>query len=165
MLKGASRYINVFVTVHKQDPSLFSKVPTDETIFNCIRSLASSVPTTKWRLDVYLFFWLFMYSNIYAILVRTDRGVSLDIIVCYCVELRVDFIHIFPWWRHKMETFSALLAFVRAIHRWPVDSPHKGQWRGALMCWWSASQQWLSKQWRHRWFETPSRSLWRRWYV
>ena len=23
--------------------------------------------------------------------------------------------------------------FVRGIHRWPVSSPHKGQWRGALM--------------------------------
>ena len=23
--------------------------------------------------------------------------------------------------------------FVRGIHRWPVNSPHKGQWRGALM--------------------------------
>ena len=23
--------------------------------------------------------------------------------------------------------------FVRGIHRWPMNSPHKGQWRGALM--------------------------------
>ena len=38
-----------------------------------------------------------------------------------------------PWWSHQMETFSALLAFVRVIHRWPVNSSHKGQWRGALM--------------------------------
>ena len=38
-----------------------------------------------------------------------------------------------PWWRHQMETFSASLAFVRGIHRSPVNSPHKGQWRGALM--------------------------------
>ena len=37
------------------------------------------------------------------------------------------------WWRHQMETFSASLAFVREIHRVPVNSPHKGQWRGALM--------------------------------
>ena len=29
------------------------------------------------------------------------------------------------WWRHQMETFSALLAFVRGIHRSP--------WRGVLM--------------------------------
>ena len=32
-----------------------------------------------------------------------------------------------------METFSSLLALVRGIHRLPVESPHKDQWRGALM--------------------------------
>ena len=37
------------------------------------------------------------------------------------------------WWRHQMETFSALLAFVRGIHRPPVNSSHKGQWCRALM--------------------------------
>ena len=36
------------------------------------------------------------------------------------------------WWRHQMETFSALLA-LWAGHRSPVSYPHKGQWRGALM--------------------------------
>ena len=44
------------------------------------------------------------------------------------------------WWRHQMEPFSALWPFVRGIHRSPVNSPHKGQWRGALMfsliCFW-----------------------------
>ena len=38
-----------------------------------------------------------------------------------------------PWWRHQMETFSRYWPFVRGIHRSPVNSPHKGQWRGALM--------------------------------
>ena len=38
------------------------------------------------------------------------------------------------WWRHQMETFPRNWPFVRAIHRSPVNSPHKGQWRGALMC-------------------------------
>ena len=36
-------------------------------------------------------------------------------------------------WRHQMETFSALLAFCGGIHRSPVTSPYKGQWRGDLM--------------------------------
>ena len=40
---------------------------------------------------------------------------------------------LYIWGRHQMETFSALLAFVRTIHRSPVNSPHKGQWRGTLM--------------------------------
>ena len=38
------------------------------------------------------------------------------------------------WWSHQTETFSALLAIcVWGIHRFPVNSPHKGQWRRALM--------------------------------
>ena len=37
------------------------------------------------------------------------------------------------WWRHQMETFSALLASVRGIDRSPVSSPHKSRWRGTLM--------------------------------
>ena len=37
------------------------------------------------------------------------------------------------WWRHHMENFPRYWPFVRGIHRSPVNSPHKGQWRGALM--------------------------------
>ena len=32
-----------------------------------------------------------------------------------------------------METFLRYWPFVKGIHRSPVNSPHKGQWRGALM--------------------------------
>ena len=42
--------------------------------------------------------------------------------------------HMKPWWRHQMETFfSHYWPFVWGIHRSPVNSPHRGQWRGALM--------------------------------
>ena len=37
------------------------------------------------------------------------------------------------WWRHQMETFSALLALCAGISPVLVNSPHKGQWRGTLM--------------------------------
>ena len=37
------------------------------------------------------------------------------------------------WWRHQMETFSALLALCAGNSPVPVNSPHKGQWRGTLM--------------------------------
>ena len=37
------------------------------------------------------------------------------------------------WWRHQMENCPRYWPFVRGIHRSPVNSPHKGQWRGALM--------------------------------
>ena len=61
-------------------------------------------------------------------------------------------------WRH----FPRYWPFVRWIHRSPVNSPHKGQWRGALMfsliC---ALNKRLSKQSWGWWFQTPSCSLWR----
>ena len=37
------------------------------------------------------------------------------------------------WWRHQMEHFPRYWPFVRGIHRSPVNSPHKVQWRGSLM--------------------------------
>ena len=63
--------------------------------------------------------------------------------------LHVSWRPIRAWWRHQMEKISAALAFVRGIHRSsvnhrsPVNFPHKGQWRGALMfsliCVWTNS--------------------------
>ena len=66
------------------------------------------------------------------------------------------------WWRHQMETFSALLALCAGTHRSPVNSPHKGQWRGSLMGFFHLClNKRLSKPSSGWWFETPSRSLWR----
>ena len=51
---------------------------------------------------------------------------------------------------------------VRGIHRSPVNSPRKGQWRWALIfsliC--ARTNSWVNKS-KRRWFETLSRSLWR----
>ena len=33
----------------------------------------------------------------------------------------------------KWKKFPRYWPFARGIHRWPVNSPHKGQWRGTLM--------------------------------
>ena len=38
-------------------------------------------------------------------------------------------------WKH----FPRFWPFVRGIHRSPVNSPHKGQWRGTLIFLWSAT--------------------------
>ena len=37
------------------------------------------------------------------------------------------------WWRHQMETFSALLTICAGNSPVPVNSQHKGQWHGAFM--------------------------------
>ena len=61
-------------------------------------------------------------------------------------------------WNH----FQRYWPYVWGIHQSPVNSPHKGQWRGALIyslrC---ALNKQLSKQSWGWWSETPSRSLWR----
>ena len=41
--------------------------------------------------------------------------------------------HQCSWWRHQTKHFPRYWPFVRRIHRSPVNSPHKGQWRGALI--------------------------------
>ena len=41
--------------------------------------------------------------------------------------------HQFPWWRHQMETFLALLAICAGNSPVPGEFPHKYQWRGGLM--------------------------------
>ena len=56
------------------------------------------------------------------------------------------------------KTFSALLSFVWSS----VNSPYKGQWRGALMFFfYLCLNKPLSKQSKRWWFEMPSHSLWR----
>ena len=62
-------------------------------------------------------------------------------------------------WKH----FPRNWPFVRGIHQSPVNSPHKGQWHGALMfsliCVWI--NDWVYKQSWGWWFETLSRPSWR----
>ena len=57
-------------------------------------------------------------------------------------------------WKHLPRFWP----FVRGIHRSRANSPHKGQWRGALML---HLNKRLRKQWWGWWFETPSLPLWR----
>ena len=78
-----------------------------------------------------------------------------------------------PWWRGavgshddviKWKHFPRYWSLVRGIRRSPVNYPHKGQWRGALVFFFYLRlNKRLSK---HSWgwrLEMISRSLWRRW--
>ena len=60
-------------------------------------------------------------------------------------------------WKH----FPRYWPFVRGIHWSPVNSPHKDQWRGALMfsLIYGLNKQ-LNKQSWGRWFDMPTCSLW-----
>ena len=61
-----------------------------------------------------------------------------------------------------MKHFLRYWPFVRRILWSSANSPHKGQWRGACMFFYLRLNKRLHKQPSRRWFETPSRSLWRR---
>ena len=61
----------------------------------------------------------------------------------------------------KRKYFPRYWPFVLRIHWSPVNSPHKGQWRGALIFFYLRLNKRLGKQSRRWWFETPSFSLWR----
>ena len=59
-------------------------------------------------------------------------------------------------WKH----FPRYWPFVRGIHRLPVNSPHKGQWRGVLIFFDLRLNKQLSKRSWGWWFGTPSHALW-----
>ena len=68
----------------------------------------------------------------------------------------------YPWWRHQMETFAALLVLCEG------NSPVTGEFLSQRPVMWSFDvffdlrlNKWLSKQSWGWWFETQSRSLWR----
>ena len=70
---------------------------------------------------------------------NSNRNKTCKILRCFSTEMReaagtTDSLHgnkTHTWWRHHMETFSVLLAICAGNS--PVNSPHKDQWRGALM--------------------------------
>ena len=54
------------------------------------------------------------FSQITLVLSKSDKlPTSLAVKITY-------------WWRHGMEKLSYYWPFVRGIHRWTMDSPHKG---------------------------------------
>ena len=61
--------------------------------------------------------------------------------VFYGLKSIYHILSMLPWWRHQIETFSALLALCEGNHRWPVASRHKSQLRGALVGFLCAREQ------------------------
>ena len=56
------------------------------------------------------------------------RTATLQVLVSYHLKLKIIHDDVIEW-KH----FLRYWPFVQGIHRSPVNSPHKGQWRGALM--------------------------------
>ena len=67
-----------------------------------------------------------------------------------------------PWWRHEMETFSALLALCEGTSPVTGEFPSQRPVSRSFGDFFDLRlNKRLSQQSRRLWFETPSRSLWR----
>ena len=59
--------------------------------------------------------------------------VIMGVIVSQITSLMIVYSTIYSSADQRKHQSSTSLAFVWGIRRWPVNSPHKGQWSGALM--------------------------------
>ena len=83
-----------------------------------------------------------------------------------CYEAPISMMTSWPhlsWWRHQIETFSALLALCAGNSPVPAEFPaQRSVTRSFDVFFDLRPNKRLSKQSRGWWFETPSRLLWRR---
>ena len=101
-------------------------------------------------------------------IVRKKTG---EIVLSCCLICRHWWHRMVPLWKYpllprddviKRKHFPRYWPFVWGNYQSPVNSPHKGQWRGALM--FSLICAWINGWVNHHEagdFETPSWSLWR----
>ena len=116
-------------------------------MFQYVPSLGGNRPHCRSRTCVLSRLWLFQ------IFIRDDGRV-----------LAKSFLGLWPlsWWRHQMETFSALLAICAGNSPFPGKFPaQRSVTRSFDVLFDLRLNKRLSKQSWGWWFETPSRSLWR----
>ena len=89
------------------------------------------------------------------------------LVTCMCyADKSSGFLGSFSWWRHQMETFSALLAICAGnapvTGEFPAQRPET---RNFNVFFDLRLNKRLNKQWWSWWFETPSCPLWRHYNV
>ena len=119
---------------------------------NSIAAIHPSGNFRTWKQGVYKA-WLMIIDSLLKDDSAFHRRICMHMHICHDDAIK---------WKY----FQRYWPFVREIHRWPVNSSHKGQWRGALMfsliC---ALNKQLSKLSGGWWVEAPSRPLWRQYDV
>ena len=81
---------------------------------------------------------------------------------CMTPEMLCEVHMVIPWWRHQMETFSALLAICAGNSPVPGEFPTQRPVTRSFDVFFDLRlNKWLSKQSWGWWFETPPCSLWR----
>ena len=136
--------------------------------WECLPFLYQMSRNERWKI------WVFLWKRSYCYANKPIDIPNLDVVCSVCHDCSQHNTYVgttmtwFTWsgFRHddviKCDHFARYWPFVGGIHRSPVNSPHKGQWLGALMFSFTcALNKRLSKQWWGWWFETSSRSSWR----
>ena len=133
------------------------------SVWICITTIGSLLVVHRFRFILFYFFWrcgsgfksvifkpILFYRLISGAFPAAPNWMPQDLIndhdrstfvqvIAWCRHATSHYLSLYwprlvPWWRHQMKTFSALYwPFVRRNHWSPVHSPHKGQWRKALM--------------------------------
>ena len=102
----------------------------------CIVYIYSFAPHSCWYPSICFAGLTNWKLKLWTMLSHTIKSIALSehILHLWCNhELLVQMHSVWSWWRHQMETFSALLALFAGNSPVPVNSLHKDQWRGALM--------------------------------
>ena len=106
--------------------SIFSQLPIIQPIIKYVGLCVFSLPTPLVMIEIIYILCLIIIIKSEVWTITHCLGLGHETMVCaVCLSIFL--------WHHQMETFSVLLATCAGIHRWPVNSPHKGQWRGALV--------------------------------
>ena len=140
--------MNLIRNIHQFWQSQWAVVPRNPSIFNQITySISHEICTQFCCALIEVVVWVSFLGGWHSVFTHILYGCFQDDVVIK--------------WKH----FSRYWPSVRGIHRSPVNSPHKGQWR-----WWSFGVFFdlrLNKRWSKQscswWFEMPSRPLWRHW--
>ena len=102
--------------------------------------------------------WPVNWNNEAEIILQTSAPLSSWMKTVAYFSIPSSPLHVlYSWLCHQMEGFPRYWPFVMGIHQSPMDSPPKGQWRGALtiylICAWTNG--WANNR------DAPSSSLWR----
>ena len=113
------------------EKSLFMMTSSNGNIFRVTGPLCGEITGHQWipltkASDVEL--WCFLWFALDWVNNREAGALR-----CHRTHYDINVMDSKAWWRHQMETFSALLVLCAGNSPVPVNSPHKGQWRGALM--------------------------------
>ena len=101
----------------------------------------------------------FHYSRLFGYFGHYYSDVIMGAMVSQITSLTIVYSTVYSGADQRKHQRSASLAFVRGIHRSPVNSPHKGQWHGKCFHFVTSSWRTVSAQVRRRMLISASETL------